>query len=633
MKKLGEILLEEKLISREQFQHILEIKKTHKKRLGELVVELGFSSERDIAIALSKQLGFPFIDLGSEEIDPEAVNVLDESLARQNMIFPFKVTSTTLHFAIADPLSFSGIDDVRFKSGLKVEPAVATASDIKNAIEKYYDMEGSLDNILVGLGDPTYIEVMSTGETTKDVAELKKKGTAPPIVKTVNSIITNAIERRASDVHLEPHKTRFTVRERVDGVLSTVVELPRWTQASIVSRLKIMADLDISEKRNPQDGRIRVRTTGTEVDLRISTLPTRFGEKAEIRLLNSQYSIKPMAEIGLTAGDYGRIKGIIEQSQGLVLVTGPTGSGKSTTLYTFLHHIQSDQINIVTLEDPIEYELESISQVQVNEKGGFSFAGGLRSVLRQDPDVIMVGEMRDNETAEIAMRASITGHLVFSTLHTNDAVSTVTRLIDMGIPSYLASSSLSAVVSQRLVRMVCSECREPRKPTVEEAQFLGIRQEEGKVRPLYQGKGCRKCHDSGYYGRIAIFEILVIDKHMRELISLESNEEMMYGAARKAGMSPLWDDAVKKVLQGLTTLEEIKRIVHRKDPTASLCRACGKKVDADFLRCPHCGVKMANECPSCKKHLDENWHFCPYCSISLDDYNKGAPDRGMALKD
>lgn len=622
MKKLGEILLEEKLISREQFQHILEIKKTHKKRIGELVVELGFSSERDIAIALSKQLGFPFIDLASETVDPEAVNVLDESLARQNMIFPYKVTTTTLHFAIADPLSFSGIDDVRFRSGLKVEPAVATASDIKNAIEKYYDMEASLDNILVGLGDPTYIEVMTTSESTKDVAELKKKGTAPPIVKTVNSIITNAIERRASDVHFEPHKTRFSVRERVDGVLSTVIELPRWTQASIVSRLKIMADLDISEKRNPQDGRIRVRTAGTEVDLRISTLPTRFGEKAEIRLLNSQYSIKPMVDVGLSTEDFGKIKGIIEQSQGLVLVAGPTGSGKSTTLYTFLHHIQSDKINIVTLEDPIEYELDSISQVQVNEKGGFSFADGLRSVLRQDPDVIMVGEMRDNETAEIAMRASITGHLVFSTLHTNDAVSTVTRLIDMGIPSYLISSSLSAVVSQRLVRMICPECREEQQPTAEEVQFLGINQTE-RARVLYKGRGCRKCNESGYYSRIAIFEILVINKHMRELISTDSNEELMYGAARKAGMVSLWDDAVKKVLQGLTTLEEMKRIVHRKDPTAALCPSCGKKVDFDFLRCPHCGVKMASECPSCKKHLEENWLFCPYCSISLEDYNKG----------
>jgi len=625
MKKLGEILLEEKILTKEQFAHILEIQKKHKKRFGELVVELGFSNEREIAIALSKQLGFPFIDLSREIVDPEAVNILDESLARQNVIFPYKVTRTTLHFAIADPLSFSGIDDVRFKSGLKVEPAVATVSDIKNAIEKYYDMEESLENIIVGLGDPTYIEVMTTGEAAKDVAELKKKGTAPPIVKTVNSIITNAIERRASDVHFEPHKTHFSVRERVDGVLSTVIELPRWTQASIVSRLKIMADLDISEKRNPQDGRIRVRTSGNEVDLRISTLPTRFGEKAEIRLLNSQYSIKPMAEIGLSAEDFIKISGVIGQSQGLVLVTGPTGSGKSTTLYTFLHHIQSDQINIVTLEDPIEYELDSISQVQVNEKGGFSFADGLRSVLRQDPDVIMVGEMRDNETAEIAMRASITGHLVFSTLHTNDAVSTVTRLIDMGIPSYLISSSLSAVVSQRLVRMICSECREARKPTVEEAQSLGISRVDGKIRPLYKGKGCRKCHDSGYYGRIAIYEILIINKQMREVISTESNEEMMYGAAKKAGMVPLWDDAVKKVLQGLTTFEEIKRIVHRKDPTASLCRSCGKKVDFDFLRCPHCGVKMANECPSCKRHLEENWHFCPYCSISLEDYSKNRP--------
>ena len=618
MKKLGEILLEAGLITSDQFDKVLAELKTKKKRFGELVVEMGFSNEVEIAKALSTQLGYTFVDLSKIHAAPEALAVIDEEMAKEDVIFPYAILEDSLHIAMADPLSFSIIDDVRFKSGFKVVPVIATTSDILAAIEKHYSLVDSLDTVVTGLGSPDFLEVMPTAEAPKDVRELKKKGEAPPIVRTVNAIISNAIKCRASDIHIEPRKTKLIVRNRIDGLLRKVLELPKWVHASVVSRIKIMADLDISEKRHPQDGRIRVRSTNFEVDLRVSTLPTRFGEKVEIRLLNSQSAFKPMEEVGLSEKDYKRIKSIIGKPQGVTLVTGPTGSGKSTTLYAFLHHVKSENINIITLEDPVEYEVEDISQVQVSEKVGFTFAQGLRSVLRQDPDVIMVGEMRDKETAEIAMRASLTGHLVFSTIHTNDAVSTIVRLVDMGIPHYLIASSLEAVVSQRLARMICQECKETYSPSEIELQRLAEFIEPSKGMKLFRGKGCDRCDGSGYFGRTAIFEILIMNRTLRDLISSGKDEEAIEEAARKSGMTLLWEDAVRKMLEGATTLEEVERVVHRKEEHIFVCSSCGRKGKEEFHICPYCGQLRRDKCPKCDRHLEKEWHFCPYCNYSLE---------------
>lgn len=618
MQKLGEIILEAGLITSGQFDKLIAAQKKKKKRFGELVVELGFSSEVHIAQALSRQLGYSFVDLTEEPIVPEAVAIIDEEMAKQELIFPYIINGDTLTVAMSDPLSFSTIDDVRFKTGYKIAPVVATASDIIKAIEKHYNIIDSLDKVVTELGETTSFEILSTSEIARDVTELKKKGEAPPIVRTVNAIIANAMKMRASDVHIEPKKKAIIIRNRIDGFLQSVLELPKWVLPSVVSRVKIMADLDISEKRHPQDGRIRVKSADYEADLRVSTLPTRMGEKVVIRLLNCQNSLTPMEEVGFSDDDYKRIGRVVNMSQGVTLVTGPTGSGKSTTLYSFLHHVKNDGINIITLEDPVEFEVEGVNQVQMNEKAGLTFATGLRSILRQDPDVIMVGEMRDKEAAEIAMRASLTGHLVFSTLHTNDAVSTVTRLVDIGIPQYLIASSLSAIVSQRLVRKICSNCIESYTPTEAELTTISEFVEKGKVTSLHRGKGCKKCSKTGYYGRIALFEILIMNKTLRVLISSGQNEETIEAAARNSGMKLIWEDAVDKVVKGDTTLQEIERVVHRREGHLLECVSCGRNVELEYHVCPHCGHQPSSRCPDCKKLIKETWRYCPHCTSAIE---------------
>ena len=384
-----------------------------------------------------------------------------------------------------------------------------------------------------------------------------------------------------------------------------------------------MSSLDISDKRRPQDGRIKVQAVNTAIDLRVSTLPTRFGEKVEIRLLSSQEGLKPIDKIGLSKKDLEKVRQAIESPQGVILLTGPTGSGKSTSLYAFLKHINKESVNIVTLEDPIEYELTGISQVQVNEKAGLSFAAGLRSILRQDPDVIMVGEMRDQETAEIAMKASLTGHLVFSTLHTNDVVSTITRLVDIGIPHYLIASSITAIISQRLVRVICPECKGPYTPSELECEQMDIPLKEREKTVLYKGKGCDECNKSGYFGRISIFEILIMDKAVRKLVAEEETELAIEDAARKSGMIPLWDDAIEKVLAGITTVEEVIRVAKRKEEHRVICSSCGNKGRLEYHICPYCGYKRDDLCPSCEKPVEKDWLYCPNCTSPLkkDDWS------------
>lgn len=622
MKKLGEVVIEAGLITEAQFKQVLSEQKKSKKRLGELIVAMNIASESEIAQALSSQLGYPFVKLTEEKIHPEAVAIIDEPMAKQDIVFPYAMNDDYVFIAMADPLSFSTIDDIRFKTGLKVNPAIATSSDILKAIDKHYHLTGSLDNLVRELGKPLHFQIMSTSESTRDVTELKKKGEAPPIVRTVNAIISYAINNRASDIHIEPQKNMVIVRDRVDGMLRKVLELPKWVHQSVVSRVKIMSSLDISDKRRPQDGRIKVQAINSEIDLRVSTLPTRFGEKVEIRLLNSQDSLKPIGKIGLNKKNLAKVRQAIESPQGVILLTGPTGSGKSTSLYAFLQHINKESVNIVTLEDPIEYELSGISQVQVNDKAGLSFAAGLRSILRQDPDVIMVGEMRDHETAEIAMKAALTGHLVFSTLHTNDVVSTITRLVDMGIPHYLIASSVTAIISQRLVRAICPECKEAYAPSDLECEEMDIPlKDRGKI-VIYKGQGCNLCNKSGYFGRISIFEILIMDQKLRKMVAEEEKESSIEDAARNSGMAPLWDDAIYKVLKGMTTVEEIIRVSKRREGHRLICTSCGEESRLDYHICPYCGHKRDDICPACERPVEEDWLYCPHCTSSLqkDDW-------------
>ncbi|MBE9537154.1 MAG: Flp pilus assembly complex ATPase component TadA [Proteobacteria bacterium] len=623
MKKFGEIVVEAGLITPEQFKRVLAEKKKSKKRLGELIVAMDIASEAEIAQALSSQLGYPFVELTKEKVSPEAVAVIDEAMARQDLAFPYAIDDDSVFLAMADPLSFSTIDDIRFRTGLKVNPVIATTSDILKAIENHHHIVGTLDDLVLELGKPVRFQIMTTAEPTRDVTELKKKSEAPPIVRTVNAIISNAINNRASDIHIEPQKNLLIVRDRVDGMLRKVLELPKWVHQSVVSRVKIMSSLDISDKRRPQDGRFRVQSVNAEIDLRVSTLPTRFGEKVEIRLLNSKEGLKTIDNIGLNKKNLEKVKQIIESPQGVILLTGPTGSGKSSSLYAFLRHISKESVNIVTLEDPIEYEMPGISQVQVNEKAGLTFATGLRSILRQDPDVIMVGEMRDQETAEIAMKASLTGHLVLSTLHTNDVVSTITRLVDIGIPHYLIASSLMAVMSQRLVRVICLECKEPYTPSETECEQMQIPRKKIEKTVFYKGKGCDTCNKTGYFGRMSIFEILIMDKTLRRLVAEGETEAVIEDAAHRLGMVPLWDDAREKVLAGITTVEEIVRVAKRKEGHCVICSSCGEEVRMEYHICPYCGHKRDDLCPSCEEPVEEDWTYCPNCTKSLkkDDWS------------
>jgi type IV pilus assembly protein PilB len=433
----------------------------------------------------------------------------------------------------------------------------------------------------------------------------------------VNLIITRAVEAKASDIHIEPKKKKLVVRIRVDGALRIDLELPQTVQGAIVSRLKIMSSMDIAERRVPQDGRITVKLGNKTLDLRVSTLPTTFGEKVVIRILDSEGSLIGLEKLGLDGETRDKFVSLISKPQGIVLVTGPTGSGKTTTLYTALSHIADVEKNVSTIEDPIEYELADINQVGVDEKAGRTFAGVLRSLLRQDPDVIMVGEMRDVTTATIAMQASLTGHLVFSTIHTNNTVATITRLRDLGVPSYLISSTIIGIIAQRLVRVICPFCKEEYQPHEDSLRGLALTPAQVKDHKFLRGKGCGKCGETGYKGRAGIYEMLVLSQKIKEAIATEASEGQLKQLAVAEGMKTLSHAGVERLMQGTTTVDEVLRAIQTDEDFGSLCPACSTILGAGFIACPQCGEKLIETCPACSKTLDARWKYCPYCADQL----------------
>ena len=465
--KLGEIFLKSNLITREQLNKAIEEQKKTNKRLGEVFCALGIVTEEKLAWALSVQLGIPYIDLNLAVVEPEALDMLTERFALKNMALPLSVDKRTITVAMGDPLDFGAISDISFASGREVRPTVAPLKEVKSAIRRFYNLAEPLQKILGEIQGGS-LEVIGEQENSFEddgVEDVVRKGESPPIIRLVNSIVIHAARNLASDIHFEPREKAVKIRERIDGILMETFEFPKLVQGAVTSRVKIMARMDIAEKKIPQDGRIKVRVEGRDLDLRVSTLPTHYGEKITIRILDTKAVKLRLERIGLSENDRSRILGIIERPQGMVLITGPTGSGKSSTLYSMVNQIKSEAINIITLEDPIEYELGGVNQVGINEKTGLTFPFALRSILRQDPDVIMVGEMRDRETANIAIEASLTGHLVLSTLHTDTAVAAIVRLRNLGIPSYLIASSLNGVIAQRLVRKICQHCKQPYTPS------------------------------------------------------------------------------------------------------------------------------------------------------------------------
>jgi type IV pilus assembly protein PilB len=614
-KRLGELLQETGLLDEEELTRALAEQRSKRGKLGEVIVGLGLATEQEIAQALSLQLGIPTIDLKNTPVEPQAIELIQEKVARKHLIIPVAIDRRDLYIAMADPLSFEAFEDVRFASGLTIKPFIAPRSDILWAIDQHYHLGSSLSTIVKDIVDERQVEVVHDSQDSdgKDLDDLRKKSEAAPVIRMVNGIVAEAVEQRASDIHVEPTKTGLQIRYRVDGLLRKTMELPRWVQGAVVSRIKIMASMDIAEKRLPQDGRIGVRVRGRSLDLRVSTVPANYGEKVVIRILDSANANIPLESIGFSPGELAKMVEIISRPQGIVLITGPTGSGKTTTLYGILNRIKSVEDNITTIEDPIEYELAGINQVAVQEKIGLSFAIMLRSMLRQDPDIIMVGEMRDLDTTTIAVQAALTGHLVLSTIHTNSSVATITRLRDLGVPSYLIASTISGIVAQRLVRKICPNCRVKIDPTERDILRLGI---SAKL-PVYRGAGCFECGGTGYKGRTGIYEILTFTQPIRDLIAGNATENEIRQAAISKGMVTLGRSALEKVTSGITTAEEVYRAVETDADFASACPQCATSMESDFVMCPSCGYSASAACPGCRRMISAEWKFCPYCRQNL----------------
>ena len=565
-RRLGDLLVNEGLISREGLQRALSEQKGSNEKLGSILVRLGLIQEDQLIGFLSRQYGIPSITLTQLDIDPEVVKLVPAQIAKKYEVLPVKRTGNALTLAMADPTNVFALDDVAFMTNLQVLPVVASQGAIRQAIERLYEPQASAftDVITAMEGEVPDVELVEGGEDVApskvDIFELKDASEEAPVVKLVNLILTDAIRRGASDIHLEPYEKVFRVRYRIDGVLQEMMAPPKRLEAALLSRVKIMSNLDIAERRLPQDGRIKIRYSSREIDLRVSTLPTIFGEKIVMRILDKEALTLDLAKLGFDDWSMENFKKVIHQPYGMILITGPTGSGKTTTLYSAVHTINSPDINIMTAEDPVEYNLKGINQVQINEEIGRTFAAVLRSFLRQDPDVILVGETRDLETAQIAIRAALTGHLVFSTLHTNDAAGTIARLQDMGIPPFLVASSILLVLAQRLARRVCKECREPYEVDEESLTPYGhVPQGLGKV-TLYKGKGCQACNFTGMKGRTAIYEVMPISSEMRELILRGANTTELRDLATQQGMKTLRQAGLLKVLEGAATAEEILRV-------------------------------------------------------------------------
>ncbi|MFH1261925.1 MAG: type II secretion system ATPase GspE [Pseudomonadota bacterium] len=560
---LGQILLKTSRLKPEQLEEALVIKREQgaQEMLGEILLRKKFITEGELLLALSAQLGIPIAaNLGKEEIDVNLATKVPINFAKKFSVVPIRMEGGFAIVAIANGNDLSPLDDLRILLQSDVKPALARKSEILDAINRVYDRATKASE---GLHEDLMEDLEAQGldnvnfQETQDLLDSEDEA---PIIRLVNSLLFQAVKERASDIHIEPFEKEISVRFRIDGVLYDIMRPPKKAQASISSRVKIMAQLDIAEKRIPQDGRIRIKIGGRDVDIRVSTLPTSHGERIVMRLLDTSKVLLNLTDIGFSTRQLGTIEKVLALSHGIFLVTGPTGSGKTTTLYACLSKINSKELNIITVEDPVEIQLQGIGQIQVNPKVDLTFANGLRSILRQDPDVIMVGEIRDLETAEIAIQASLTGHLVFSTLHTNDAVSAVTRLVDMGVEPFLVSSSLVAVMAQRLIRVVCKECREPHKPTETELKELAIDPVAAAKGKIFRAKGCGKCSNTGYLGRSGIYEMLPIDEVVRSLILKASDASTLKKVAVSRGMKTLREDGAYKVLQGVTTIEEVLRV-------------------------------------------------------------------------
>ncbi len=606
-RRLGEVLCERGHLSTADLNLLLLEQRGKRVHLGELLLQGGKVAKIDLISALAEVSDIPYLDCTRVQIDPEALKLIPHAMAKRCNALAIGVHESSLTMVMAEPQNLHFLDELRFKSGKKIVPRLGFRSEITLAIDRHYGIEAPETAAplapLASLEDQG-MEFISFSDQQRNIdamremeAELLQKSKATPAVQIVASMIRAATAKRASDIHIEPQSTETSIRLRIDGILREHLRIPRALQNSVASRIKILSDLDIAERRVPQDGRFLVRIAGRRLDLRVSTLPTQYGEKVVMRLLETDAPMQEFSALGFPGGMAGHLKQMLSLPQGTILVTGPTGSGKSTTLYSSLNFVRKPAINIITVEDPVEYAIPGLNQVQVNSKAGLTFASSLRSILRQDPNVIMIGEIRDKDTAEIALKAAQTGHLVLSTLHTNVSISAITRLLDLGIPAFQIAASMTGIFAQRLIRRLCS-CRKPAQVTPEfTAQLLqcGI---TSTPEERYTAVGCDDCDLTGYKGRIGIYELLLLDDSIRSAIRDGGRTDTIRALARANGMRLMHEFALEHVLQGRTTLEEVQRVVPLEQVAAVNCSSCFRELSQSFSFCPYCGEKrIVQEAP------------------------------------
>ena len=640
-KKIGECLIQAGLITDDDLQTALVEHKRTGERVGAVLVRLNFATEKQITKALAYQLGFPYASLTEEPPDPASIILIPKDVALKRVCVAVKLEKNLLTVAMSDPLLFSLVQDLEFQTGYRIKQVVATKTDILEAIESGYPDKALSKYTGGGTSGGLAVQTPPPGQRPARVGELspqaglvrrtdddvfepptgaaggREASDSAPIIDLVDLVVNSAITSRASDVHIEPMEKGVLVRHRLDGLLKEVMDLPNWVHEGLVARMKIMAGMDIAEKRLPQDGRLRIKTEdGKDVDFRVSTLRTLFGEKIVLRVLDHRKGAPPLVDLGLSAAAMEEVRFFLRHQHGMILVVGPTGSGKTTTLSSAITSIKSGRTNIITIEDPIEYQIPGVNQTQVNEKAKLTFAAALRAILRQDPDVVLVGEIRDQETAKIAMQAAQTGHLVLSTLHTDDAPSTITRLMDMGLEPYVIGSALVGVIAQRLVRRLCMSCRRQYTPEAETLRALSIAEGDAAKFVFYRAVGCEECNHTGYRGRIALYEVMRVSEKVRRLVSQKGGEDMIRDAAVEAGMISLGEDGLAKVKAGVTTAEELLRVVTEVREMRTLCPGCSGAVALDFMACPHCGHRLGGGCPKCGRALQAGWTFCPFCATN-----------------